>query len=258
MDMSLIKGKDTVPELLIEEFLKIKHVMCERNVSDVFGKPDFMFKKRKAALFVDGAFWHGHPAYYNPGKCSEFWDRKIARNIARDKEVDAELLRIGISVFRVWDFEVVKNALRVSTFNRIVKFVKNPKDNINSNNDSRPSLRNYFMDVAYLIASRSSCPSGKQHGAVITSDSGYILSTGYNGPARKKRHCETCSLDADSKGKDWRTCPAVHSEENAIANAAKNGSKIDGAVMYVTKKPCDRCARIILNSGIREVIFEYE
>jgi DNA mismatch endonuclease (patch repair protein) len=69
------------------------------------GKPDLAWPGRGLAVFVDGAFWHGHPDYYR-GQSGEFWDEKIARNRARDERVNAELADLGWRVVRLWDFEV--------------------------------------------------------------------------------------------------------------------------------------------------------
>jgi DNA mismatch endonuclease (patch repair protein) len=69
------------------------------------GRPDFAFVGRRVAVFVDGAFWHGHPDYYW-GQSGEFWDAKIKRNRERDDRVNAELEDLGWQVIRLWDFEV--------------------------------------------------------------------------------------------------------------------------------------------------------
>jgi DNA mismatch endonuclease (patch repair protein) len=63
---------------------------------------------RRVAVFVDGAFWHGHPDYYH-GQSGAFWDAKIERNRKRDKRVSAELAQAGWRVLRLWDFEVERN-----------------------------------------------------------------------------------------------------------------------------------------------------
>ena len=60
-------------------------------------------------MFVDGAFWHGHPAKYWPGRSGPYWDEKIARNQARDRRVDSELSELGWRVVRLWDFEVARD-----------------------------------------------------------------------------------------------------------------------------------------------------
>ncbi|MGZ4215231.1 MAG: very short patch repair endonuclease, partial [Solirubrobacteraceae bacterium] len=80
---------------------------CNRR--DLPGTPDLAFSRGKLAIFVDGAFWHGHPSKFRPGRSGAFWDEKIARNQARDREVEEELTALGWRVLRVWDFEVLKD-----------------------------------------------------------------------------------------------------------------------------------------------------
>jgi DNA mismatch endonuclease, patch repair protein len=67
-----------------------------------------VWQSRRVAVFVDGAFWHGHPDYYY-GQSGAFWDEKIAKNRERDKRVDEELDALGYRVVRIWDFEVEKH-----------------------------------------------------------------------------------------------------------------------------------------------------
>jgi DNA mismatch endonuclease (patch repair protein) len=61
------------------------------------------------AVFVDGAFWHGHPSRHRVGRSGAYWDEKIAKNVERDRRVDAELRALGWRVIRVWDFEVKRD-----------------------------------------------------------------------------------------------------------------------------------------------------
>jgi DNA mismatch endonuclease (patch repair protein) len=63
----------------------------------------------KIAVFVDGAFWHGHPSRHRPGRSGTYWDQKIAGNVARDRRIDRELETAGWTVLRIWDFEIAKN-----------------------------------------------------------------------------------------------------------------------------------------------------
>jgi DNA mismatch endonuclease (patch repair protein) len=58
------------------------------------------------AVFVDGRFWHGHPNFFTPGKSGEYWDAKIARTQARDRQANADLTAREWTVLRFWDFEV--------------------------------------------------------------------------------------------------------------------------------------------------------
>ena len=106
--MSRIRSRDTRPELLLRAALRRRGVLgyrCHWRAAP--GRPDIAFPGRRIAIFVDGAFWHGHPDYYTFGKSGESWDRKIRRNIERDREVDAELFAQGWRSCRVWDFEVL-------------------------------------------------------------------------------------------------------------------------------------------------------
>jgi DNA mismatch endonuclease (patch repair protein) len=72
-------------------------------------RPDFVFRLAKVVVFVDGCFWHGCPEHYRrPGSRQEFWDAKIARNQARDAEVDRALRRAGWRVLRLWEHALAR------------------------------------------------------------------------------------------------------------------------------------------------------
>jgi dCMP deaminase len=122
----------------------------------------------------------------------------------------------------------------------------------------RPSWDEYFMLLAKLAASRSTCLAFPV-GAVIVKDR-QILATGYNGSPSGSVHCTAqgycypglSSCDAS------KTMPSrsVHAEANAIAQAAKHGIATDGASIYVTLEPCLSCLKLIISGGIREVFYE--
>jgi len=76
------------------------------DVRGLAGRPDIAWGRWRVAVFVDGAFWHGHPSAYRPGQHGEYWDEKIKRNVARDRSADALLAEQGWTVIRLWDFEV--------------------------------------------------------------------------------------------------------------------------------------------------------
>ncbi len=79
-------------------------------------------------MFVDGAFWHGHPDYFTFGKSGDDWDRKIRRNIQRDREVDAQLFAMGWRSCRVWDFEVLADPDEVAyRLAAVVRAVPQPR-----------------------------------------------------------------------------------------------------------------------------------
>jgi DNA mismatch endonuclease (patch repair protein) len=110
--MARVRGRDTGPELALRRALwavGLRGWRCHRG--DLPGRPDVAFGRAKLAVFVDGAFWHGHPAKYWPGRCGPYWDEKIARNQARDRRVDEALSRLGWRVLRLWDFEVLDDPL---------------------------------------------------------------------------------------------------------------------------------------------------
>jgi DNA mismatch endonuclease, patch repair protein len=113
--MSRIRSKDTKPELLLRTALRQLGLTGYRcHYAGVPGRPDVAFVGKRVAVFVDGAFWHGHPDYFTPGKSGPAWDAKILRNIARDREVNSLLFEAGWRVLRVWDFEVLADAARVA------------------------------------------------------------------------------------------------------------------------------------------------
>lgn len=105
--MSAVRQKDTHPELQLRRALYAAGVRGWRcHYKRAPGRPDIAWPQRKVAVFIDGAFWHGHPSRHKPGRSGVYWDRKIARNVERDREVDAKLRNLGWLVLRLWDFEV--------------------------------------------------------------------------------------------------------------------------------------------------------
>lgn len=115
--------------------------------------------------------------------------------------------------------------------------------------DDRVSWDEYFMNIAKEVATRATC-SRKHVGAVIVRDR-TILSTGYNGSIRGLGHCD----DDDHMMEDDHCVRTIHAEANAIIQAAKNGTAIDAADIYVTASPCWNCFKMIANAGIRRIAF---
>src|SRR5688500_19802830 len=103
--MSRVRTHDTAPEVALRRALHADGVRGWRLQTRLPGKPDLAFGRSRVAVFVDGAFWHGHPDYYW-GQSGPFWDEKIARNRARDERGNSELAATGWTVVRIWDFEV--------------------------------------------------------------------------------------------------------------------------------------------------------
>jgi dCMP deaminase len=116
--------------------------------------------------------------------------------------------------------------------------------------DTRVSWDEYFMKIAEQVATRSTCDR-KHIGAVIVRDK-TILSTGYNGSLRGAPHCSAAGHDMEN-GHCVRT---VHAEANAIAQAAKNGVRIDQAEIYVTASACLTCFKLVANCGIKTMYYK--
>ncbi len=121
----------------------------------------------------------------------------------------------------------------------------------------RPGWDDYFMDIAGMAATRSNC-SRRQVAAVIVRDH-RLISTGYNGTPRGVRNCcdggcARCNSDIPS-GEGLSECLCSHAEENAIVQAAYHGIAVKDATIYTTFSPCLQCAKMIVNAGIREVIY---
>lgn len=118
-----------------------------------------------------------------------------------------------------------------------------------------------FMKMAETISEWSSCCKEERHvGAICVKDK-RILTTGYNGAPEGILSCMErgeCLRRKNNiaSGTMQEVCYAVHAEQNAIIQAAKLGVSLDGAVMYVTHQPCILCTRMILNSGIKKVIYK--
>lgn len=123
----------------------------------------------------------------------------------------------------------------------------------------RKSWDEYFMEIAEIVKTRSTCLR-RQVGAVIVKDN-RIITTGYNGAPSGLRHCtdiggcERERLHIPS-GQRHELCRALHAEQNAIIQAAKLGVSIDGATLYCTHQPCSVCAKMIINAGIRRVVYQ--
>jgi dCMP deaminase len=121
----------------------------------------------------------------------------------------------------------------------------------------RPSWDQYFMDITRLVATRSSCLR-RQVGALLVKDRN-ILATGYNGVPSGISHCEATGCLRERlkvpSGERHELCRGLHAEQNAIIQAAKHGTNIDNATLYCTTMPCIICTKMIINAGIKKVIY---
>jgi len=121
----------------------------------------------------------------------------------------------------------------------------------------RPNWDEYFMNIALVVASRSNCL--KRHVAAVIVKDKRIVSTGYNGTPRGIKNCDEggcarCGSFADS-GTKLDECVCSHGEENAIVQSAYHGISIKGATIYTTFSPCLTCTKMIINSGMVEVVY---
>jgi dCMP deaminase len=120
----------------------------------------------------------------------------------------------------------------------------------------RPSWDEYFLSIAELVSSRSTCLR-RRVGAVIVKEK-RILSTGYNGAPSMIEHCATAGCIREKlnipSGERHELCRGLHGEQNAFLQAALHGTSLKDSVLYSTTQPCIICAKMIINAGIKEVV----
>ena len=116
----------------------------------------------------------------------------------------------------------------------------------------RPTWDEYFMEIARQAAQRSTCPRASVGAAIVREQR--ILTTGYNGAPEGLLHC----LEAGCIIEDDHCQRSLHAEQNAIIQAALYGVSIAGGTIYVTHQPCNTCAKMIINAGLRRVIYAGE
>lgn len=123
-------------------------------------------------------------------------------------------------------------------------------------NDKRPSWDEYFMQMAELVRSRSSCLR-RGVGAVIVKDN-RVIASGYNGAPKGIAHCEETGCLRQQmnvpSGQRHELCRGLHAEQNAIIQAACLGVPIEGATLYCTTQPCVICTKMLINAGIKRVV----
>lgn len=134
----------------------------------------------------------------------------------------------------------------------------------------RVSKTEYYLEIARAIAQRSTCLRAKFGAIIVKND--VIVSSGYNGAARKVKECPEFGICLKEElklphGSGYDVCPGVHAEANAIVNAARSGANVLGGVMFIhgedpnTKqvveaKPCTFCRRLLINAGIEKVFYK--
>jgi dCMP deaminase len=122
----------------------------------------------------------------------------------------------------------------------------------------RPSWEIYFMEIASLVAKRSTCLR-RSVGAVLVKDK-RVLTTGYNGAPSGLRHCLEVGCLREklriASGQRHELCRGIHAEQNAIIQAACHGVSIKGAALFCTNLPCVICTKMLINSGITKIFYQ--
>lgn len=116
-NMSRIRSKDTKPELLVRKFLHASGFRYRLHVKDLPGKPDIVLPRYRTVIFVHGCFWHGHKncKYFKiPATRKDWWNDKIARNIANDKNAIKNLKNEGWKVIIIWECDLKQAKTAVS------------------------------------------------------------------------------------------------------------------------------------------------
>ncbi|MDI6794609.1 MAG: cytidine/deoxycytidylate deaminase family protein [bacterium] len=122
---------------------------------------------------------------------------------------------------------------------------------------TRPAWDDYFMEIAYQVARRSTCLR-RQVGAVLVKDK-EMLTTGYNGAPAGLPHCIDVGCIREEKGvpsgQRHELCRGLHAEQNTIIQAASHGVNIRGATLYSSHQPCSLCAKMLINAGITRIVY---
>lgn len=164
--------------------------------------------------------------------------------VGSDQQLDATLA--------LADHKILNSGTLASLYEKIAKLMMQV-----AAQKKRPNWDEYFMGIAKVVSLRSNCVKRKV-AAVIVKDK-RIISTGYNGTPRGVKNCSEggcprCNSFTTS-GSKLEDCLCSHGEENAITQAAYHGVNISGSMIYTTFSPCLLCTKMIINSGIREVVY---
>ena len=109
-NMQNIRSSNTLPERLISKELRKKKIYFSTNNKNIFGKPDFVFRRKRVAVFVDSDFWHGRSGHFIMPKSNiKYWKHKIKNNQTRDKKVNKLLKKDGWKIMRIWESNIKRD-----------------------------------------------------------------------------------------------------------------------------------------------------
>lgn len=129
-NMRAIRYKETKMEVIVSKALWNNGIRFRKNVSGMYGKPDIAIKKYKIVIFLDSCFWHRCPVHFKrPKSNNEYWDKKIERNVLRDKEVNSYYQEHDWHILRVWEHEFKTKESREDAINKIINFIETAKSN---------------------------------------------------------------------------------------------------------------------------------
>lgn len=121
---------------------------------------------------------------------------------------------------------------------------------------NRPSWDEYFLEVAGLVAKRSTCI--RRHVGAVLVRNKRILATGYNGAPSGLRHCFDIGCLREKlkipSGQRHELCRGLHAEQNVLLQAALHGTITRDSQLYITNQPCMICAKMLINAGVKEII----
>ena len=135
--MSRIRGKDTEPELALRKVLHGLGLRYRLHGADLPGKPDLVFPRYKAVVFMHGCFWHRHAGCSianTPKSNTLFWAEKFDKNIARDARVATELEKQGWSVIVAWECELASTTKAKATGERVGALIRQSPTQLSSEN----------------------------------------------------------------------------------------------------------------------------
>ena len=134
----------------------------------------------------------------------------------------------------------------------VERFALGPEDKLIMATKTRPSKKQYFMAIAEVVATRSTCDRASVGAILVQGD--HIIATGYNGAPSGLDHCSDVGHDIE----DNHCVRVVHGEENAIIQAALYGVSTKGATCFCTTRPCFNCTKLLYSAGIGTVVFKDE